>query len=178
MIRLSVFLAVILFGCTSGTNTSSPDVFDRGTTDASELFFKNVRQSYYNVRELADAGMNVFDIKSADENSLLRISLIHHWRTDEASVLLEFRDLATPLALTIETDSLESPVIFDGQNVQDHIELALRLFKAIQNKEEVRIGEFEDALVFANRKQREAFRITMIDFLTLTENRNYIPVAE
>ncbi|MEM8896106.1 MAG: hypothetical protein AAGC88_16125, partial [Bacteroidota bacterium] len=60
-------LSLLLIACQSkDPKDIAINDIDFATTDASEIFFKNVRQSYYDKQEIAAAGMDIF--RMSDRN--------------------------------------------------------------------------------------------------------------
>jgi len=62
------------------------------TTDPSELFFKNVRQLYYEKEEWREAKLNVYrykDLNLGEDYPIINPAIVINWYSDEAYILLE-----------------------------------------------------------------------------------------
>jgi hypothetical protein len=67
------------------------------TSDASELFFKNVRQRYYDREEMAASKLNIYRIQERNQRvdyPHLQLAIVINWRYDEAYILLEPNELS------------------------------------------------------------------------------------
>lgn len=142
------------------------------TTDASELFFKNVRKSSYEEDEMKAAGMNVY--RSADLKDLvLAPQLIVNWRNDQAFILFTGDILSDKDELTFFVgDKNADSITFDASSQRNHATLAAEIYNAILRDELVNI-EYSDSVMvfFISESQREAFRRMFFDYLRLTEQR-------
>lgn len=144
------------------------------TTDASELFFKNVRRSDYDVEELTEARLEIFRYKNTRaETNLVTPALIVNWGVDRAFLMLETRDSLPETIHFLINDSISSDtILFDGSNQRQHAEVALKMYNAILDKQKIYVllpGEWKKEL-FTNQG-REEFRRIVFDFLRLVELR-------
>lgn len=146
------------------------------TSDASELFFKNIRQSYYDKEEMKDAKLDVYKIKDRKESALLQPVIVINWRYDEAYLLLE------PNTQLQELDSVkinwEDTVInnkgfyvFTQGNKEDQFRLATQIYNSLQDQHQLYIlGEDNQKQPFFQKPtDREAFRKTMFDYFRLVD---------
>ena len=149
------------------------------TSDASELFFKNVRQSYYDKTEMKEAKLDVYRIKERMKPAaypLLQPAIVVNWRYDEAYLLLE------PNALLQGLDSVkiiwEDTVgnkkgyyVFTNGNKTDHYRLATSIYNSIQDRQQLYIvGKDNSKLEFLHKtSEREAFRKTLFDYYRLVD---------
>ena len=179
-IVLPLILLGLLSACNLDKNTQIDETKAKFTTsDASELFFKNVRQIRYDQQEMSEAKLNVFrlgDRNLAEDKPVLNLAIVINWRYDEAYLLLE------PNAYLQEMDSLrvtwrdtvsqqEETYVWAGGNKESQFTFASQLYRSIQRghrlfirnsegKEEELLGQYDD---------REAFRITMFDYYRLVD---------
>lgn len=139
------------------------------TTDASELFFKNVRKSYYFIEEMKTAGLEVYILKSSPRG-LLQPVIVLNWRADQAFIMLQPADtLDEELKIIIRGESIDS-LFFDGRDRGHHAQVALTIYNAILDKRKLSLMHKKNEYpLFTSRKEEEAFRITAFDFLRLTE---------
>ena len=86
-------MSLLLLACNLDKESRvNRDRLDFTTTDESELFFKNVRQPYYELEAVEAAGMNVFrfdDRSLAEDQPVINLAIVHQWRLDEASIFIE-----------------------------------------------------------------------------------------
>ncbi len=92
-----LMIVFILIGCNSDKN-KKVDVanFEFNTTDATELYFKNIRESYYNIEE--KEGIKIFRLKEYDEIDSVWIKpmIVYHWRVDKNFLMFEFYPKNSP----------------------------------------------------------------------------------
>jgi hypothetical protein len=139
------------------------------TSDASELFFKNVRQSEYNLKENKTAGINIFTHQDLDSSWIVTPQIIHNWRTDKAYVMLRWHtDITIPVTLKVNQQEIE----FTGSPIGNHNLIAGHIYNAILSQEEVLIQQSANWIpLFDSPKKEEVFRITLFDFYRLVDLR-------
>ena len=62
------------------------------TNDASKLFFKNIRQSYYDQQIMEEAKLEIYRLKKRNQSSdqpVINLAIVNNWRYDQAYLLLE-----------------------------------------------------------------------------------------
>lgn len=134
------------------------------TSDGSKLYFKNVRQSNYNLELVENAGIEIYTLKGIDE-SMLYPRIIHNWRLDQAFLDLVIND-TTYTALYLKESEKRRPL--KDQNFKKETSLALEIYNAILKNQTIYLNSsFSDTLVF----NRELFRVTCFDYLRITDNR-------
>lgn len=131
-----VFL-FLLQACTLDQERAvSLDDIDFDTRDDTELFFKNIRQSDYNLEENKAANINIYRLKDNAEDSTSSEPnpvIIHHWLRDKAYLWLEFgaqSSFEVPLNITVAYPAGKKVMLFDGTSPINHTEVALELFNA------------------------------------------------
>ncbi len=168
-LQIMVFISFLL-GCNADTEDSGE--FSNSTTDASELFFNNMRKSYYAVQEMKDAGMNIYLNKDFNQEDAISMSIIHNWRNDEASVMLDIKGIDLPANFLVGSNPIQT-VSFEGRSIDEHIEVAIELYKAIINSEDLSIRS-DSGSVQLSDPLRETIRVTMVDFFNLTDNQKFV----
>lgn len=148
------------------------------TSDASELFFKNVRAIRYDKTVMEEAKLDVYRIKEqveADERPILNLSIVINWRYDEAYVLTE------PNAYLQQMDTLnigwegreaqdKGTYTFAKGNKEEHFQLAKQIYESINQGHSLYLLEQGQRVPFMRRKdEQEAFRKTMVDYLRLVD---------
>ena len=174
-------IALIISACNLDKNTTVDETKAKFTTsDASELFFKNVRQVRYDQQEMAEAKLNVFrwgKRSLAEDYPVINLAIAINWRYDEAYVLTE------PNAYLQGMDSIritwqDSVRQQRGEyrwstagNKESQFTLASQLYRSIQQGHQLYItnplGKEEKLL--ARYEEREALRITMFDYYRLVD---------
>jgi hypothetical protein len=148
------------------------------TSDSSRLFFKNVRQIFYDKQVIEAAQLEQYRIKerlTSTEKPLLNLCIINNWKFDEAYILLE------PNELLADSDSLyihwSDPALgesgtwaFGFGNKDVHYQLASGIYQGLLSEFSFSITYGEQTTpLFASPEEREPFRKTMYDFYRLVE---------
>lgn len=150
--------------------------FNFKTGDDTEIFFKNMRQSYYHLEENKAAKFNVFrheDRVTEADYPLLNLAIVINYMQDEAYLLLEPNDVLQ--------DEEQMKVFWSGElntsgeitlenyNRQEILEFTSRIYEALKKKADLYIEiEKNKVPVLKNENERETFRITVSDFYRLT----------
>ena len=173
---LILFMLAGLVSC----NIDKDRSVDRGkfefrTGDDTELFFKNVRQSDYNMEDNQAAGLRVFrheNILPADGVPVIVPAIVMNILKDEAYILLEpgngLED-EDPLTLVLSGTGQSDTLKLEIPNRENNLEFATRIYEHIQQGGSFRVmvkGSYADFLT--DSRYREAFRITMSDYYRLT----------
>jgi hypothetical protein len=147
------------------------------TTADSKIYFKNVRQYYYDREVPPNTKLEVFRFSSRNksaEQPVINVSIVNNWMYDEAYVLLEpgpyFEESDTITVLwtdAAETQSGEYAFTFGSKEM--HFRFAAELYGSIQAGHSLQVrGKDGDWLpLFANRTDQDNFRKTMVDFYRL-----------
>ncbi|MGB3586737.1 MAG: hypothetical protein WBA23_09365 [Tunicatimonas sp.] len=149
------------------------------TSDASELFFKNVRQGYYDKETMDAAKLEIYRIKErnqVEDQPILNVAIVINWRYDEAYIITE------PNAYLQQQDTLtifwqdtaqqqQGTYEYLPGNKESHYQLASRIYNSLQDKHQLYIPspEGEQVPFLARRSEREAFRKTMVDYYRLVD---------
>lgn len=148
------------------------------TSDASELFFKNVRSIYYDKSVMDEAKLDIYKIKErldAEDYPLLNLSIVVNWRYDEAYVLTEpnpyLQQMDTIRVLWQDTTSNQSGTYqFTLGNKDAHFRFATQLYRSLQAEHQLYILKEEEQVKFMHRRDaREPFRKTMVDYFRLVD---------
>ncbi|OEK07116.1 hypothetical protein [Roseivirga misakiensis] len=176
------FLTVCLISLFLSCNPDKRTVVDQAsvtfaTDDASELFFKNVRQLYYNTEVMEEAKLNIFRLKKRDlsnDRPIINLAIVNNWRFDEAYLLLEPNDLIGQAdTITIKwsnADGNNGEVLYEKGNKNKQAEFADSIYAHIQKGSTFSIKIEDDWVAFLDtEKSREAFRITVFDYYKLVK---------
>ena len=137
------------------------------TTDASEMFFKNLRQSDYNVENKPNVGINVYRHKKLFNSDVdLKPTLVHNWRTDNAYLIFDKLDYDQILVI-IENDT----ILFELTNHSNHAQLALTIYNVIVSNQSILLGKSNNKFhpFFEDTEGKQYFRIAVYDFLRMVE---------
>lgn len=175
-----VFLSMLLLASCNPDRDKAIDpdtpVFD--TTDASELFFKNVRKTYYDLEDQHAHKMLIYRFAKrvqTEDRPVLNLNLVINWRKDEAYVMFEhnhFFELEGDKILSWynEEGDKQDELFYTSTNIRNQFTMATKLYMAIKQGHtfKLQIGD-ETFDILATEAEREAFRITMYDFYRLVE---------
>ncbi len=141
------------------------------TTDASEIFFSNVRKPSYNLEELKEEGINLYFPKTEDQE-LENITpyLVHNWRYDRAYIMLKGVDNFDKMVIRLKSDTVE----FESVSITspaDQTKFSIKAYNTIITNDtlQYRRNSGNWGGFFLDDKQKELFRITCYDFLRLVE---------
>ena len=163
-----LLIIIYLFSC-NVDKEKKVDIehFNFSTTDASELYFKNVRESYYHIEE--KEGIRVYRLQAYDEvdSSLLRPMIVYHWRVDKAFLMLEFSDRINPESIDMQLGetSLSHQVI----QIKDHLTLANDIHNAIIDEKDILINQQNELTpLFREISEKSNFSLVLYDFFRFT----------
>lgn len=149
------------------------------TSQASVLFFNNVRQIFYDKQQIAPAKMNIYrfsDRSKAEDHPVLNLAIANNWLHDEAYILVEpnsfFNDPAQIEIVWTDTLTQEQgKYTFTFGNKNNHFRFAGQLHHSILNSHKLQVLEQDSTLtdLLQLPKEREAFRHTMVDYYRLVE---------
>ena len=166
-----LFTTVLSYGCVpeKGNSVDTDDI-SFTTTDASELFFKNVRKSYYEVDERKDQGIDLYRLKKRNkkaEYALIEMAIVHNWRNDNAFIMI------TPNTYIGPTDKMavgKDTLSFQPKSMPEQIQMAAIIYNGIiENLEFTLIRPDSTAPFLQDSDDREAIKVTVYDYLKLTE---------
>lgn len=144
------------------------------TTDASEMYFKNIRQSSYLVEQKPEAGINIYRNKDFRKNEIwLEPILVINWRNDQAFLLMEEKqEESTDEVSFSRTSSKNELLTFDKSHHKNHTEFALLVYNSLLNGDTVLYHSEGEAIpLLQNDIQRTAFRKVVFDWLRIVEIR-------
>jgi len=141
----------------------------------TQLFFKNVRQSDYDLEENKAAKLNVFrheDRLITDDQPVINLAIVNNFMDDEAYLLIEPNDSLNVfdlLQIEIRNDSVTDLIMLKSVNRESMLEFASRIFEGIQKDAEFFVIHQDERIpILDEKEEREAFRITTSDYYRLT----------
>ena len=177
---VSILIPSVLIACNPDKNKrADPEKLRFTTTDDAELFFKNLRQKYYDQEDVPAAKLQVFrhsDRTTETEKPHIQLALVVNWRYDEAYLLIEPNekiDSDHPIEINWEDPELNESgtYIFNNGNKEDHLRFAGQLYDSILDGHTLHYVSPSGPVPFLSLPdERETFRISMFDFYRLTGN--------
>ena len=172
--------AVVLAACNLDKNTQIDDKKAKFTTsDASELFFKNVRQIYYDQEEMAAAKLNLFRLgerSQADDYPVINLAIASNWRYDEAYLLVEpnaYLEALDSIRVTWKApeSQQEGTYRWAQGNKEAQFTFASQLYRSVQQGHQLYVTNLrgEQERLLDRYDDREAFRKTMFDYYRLVD---------
>lgn len=173
-----LLLSSVLLACNPDKNRKVDQAtISFKTNDASKLFFKNLRQSYYDKEEMEAAKLEIYRLRKRNQSlkhPVVNLAIVNNWRFDEAYLLLEPNGLLSLDSLAITWKNPETTtngvISFKGGNKKAIVKFADQIYDQIQQGSEFSVlleGKAWDIL--KSSEDREAFRITMMDYYRLVQ---------
>jgi hypothetical protein len=148
---------------------------DFKTTDRSELFFKNMRQSAYTTTEQQEAGVYLYTHKTWDKDSLSPVvpTIVFNWRQDRAYLMLNWSEkwgAIKEIDVTVSSDTIpDYHLIYREGNMRDQLTFSATLYNVMMEGGRFTLRkDGEKVPLFTSEEKREAFRVTLYDYLRLT----------
>jgi hypothetical protein len=174
---LSLMILLLLLGCKIDREKKvAREKFTFEMGDDSELFFRNVRQIYYD-RSSPDGTWQAYrfsDRYLGNDRAVITPVIVINWLKDEAYLLIETNDMLTnedelSVIITDQAKSVSDTLLLKERGRERMLEFGSRLYEALQAKKELTIlSQGAYVPVLSEDLDREAFRVTMADFYRLT----------
>jgi len=170
-----VFVLLISFFNEKKPNIDNQDSI-LAINDASRLYFKNVRQAYYDIEGRNDAKMNIYRLGkrvTTEEEAVLNVAIIINRIKDEAYLYVEpsaafgSEDVIN-IRWESEDQSTSGELNFRSGDRYDHYGFMEKIYPLILANASFRAeiaGEWLPILI--NQKERDAIRITSFDYFRL-----------
>lgn len=175
---LFFFLILFSFACNPDKSRSiDTENLVYKSNDASKLFFRNVRASYYDKQTLPEAKIDVYRMKnrnSTEDYPVLNLALVNNWLQDEAYIIIEpnsFYSVGDTIRVTWDDQKLgEQKADFVYGNKNNHTRFADKIYQNLLDMQSMKIhADGESWPLFSRNEDREIFRKTMIDFYRLVQ---------
>lgn len=177
MRALAIFLgiSVLLSSCNPDKESKvRRDKLDFSMSEESELFFKNMRQSYYELQDMEAAGMKVYRFSErsiAEDHPVINLAIVQQWRLDEASIMVEpnaFLQAEEEIRLHWQNDSTAGDLRYQQGDREVQQAFVIELYDHLVAGDVMHIEVADSSYAFpANQPEREAFRISTFDYLRL-----------
>lgn len=174
------YVSILIFS--SALLACNPDkerIVDRNTpvfktNDATRLFFKNVRQLYYDLEEQNDGKIQVLRLSSRvedPERPIINVDIVNNWFQDRAYPMIRlsaYFDQMERIEIEMLNEAGHSELlVFDkSSGIDAHFYFATALYEGILKKYTIRLRS-DGTQLFADQNEREGFRITMVDYYRL-----------
>lgn len=152
---------------------------DFATTDASELYFNNVRSAYYDLETNDAAGLKVYRYRRGTVDSArfsLNPSIVVNWRADMAYILLEPSGPVKPgdaftLECIVSGDARPAEVAWHQGNAQEQYVFAARIYNSLLQDEPRFVLVYNDRRVNVLDRDGELKDLKMVfrDYFRLVE---------
>jgi len=172
--RIFIFALILLASCKIDSDRAvDRENFTFKTGDDTELFFKNVRQSYYDLEENKAAKFNVFrfEERSIDESKpILNLAIVINYLKDEAYLLIEpNKALTNEDAIIVIDETSNESIVLQNFNHASMLEFASKIYEGLlQNHDFLVDANGKTVPLLDSKTEREAFRITVSDYYRLT----------
>ena len=149
------------------------------TSDASELFFRNMRQGDYEKETMNEAKLDIYrmeDRSQAEDKPVINLAIVINWRYDEAYILTEPNDYLQQLdTLKIywqdTVQQQQGYYQYIPGNKEKHYQFASQLYNSLQDQQQLYVtpSSGEKVLLLNSPNEREVFRRTMMDYYRLVD---------
>lgn len=172
------FLCSVLLAACHTKQRDSTNVGETSfkTTDSSLLFFKNLRQSYYEKEENIVAKADIYrkEDRNKDQTAaVINLAIVHHWRNEKAYLMVEPSELlASEVRLAVAWHSIDGKeqgtYFFDFGDMEMHRKFATAIYESIEAKHTLTVKSANQWLqLMPTEEEKDAFRTTVIDYLAL-----------
>jgi len=173
---LFTFIITVLGSCSIDKEKSvDRSRFNFKTGDDTKLFFKNIRQSDYELEENEAARFQIFrhdDRPDSDSVPYLNPAIVISILRDEAYILLEPSAVLADeerIEVVLKDETSTDTLSYEMMNRENNLEFASRIYENLQQGGTFLVKD-NGSLVpcMTDQEVRESFRITMSDYYRLT----------
>lgn len=178
--RKIIILLNVLIYCACSVNTSKEIDLEKITfnyRDDAYIFFRNMRQTNYDIEILEKAGWRIYRHEDNSEDTgdyYFKTALVVNWRANKAYPIIEMQKSIEKDGLQlswVDPKSNESGTIALGSLSRfEEMKLLTQIYNHVMKERKLNWkpdGEISKPL-FANSDEIESFRVTMYDFFRLT----------
>ncbi len=177
---------LILQGLLMGCNTKNNGKLDLEkpsfqTYDDTEMFFKNVRQIYYELENQENTQLKLYRLKKQNQSTqarpILNLALVHNWRYDEAYLLLEPNDFfenprQISLQWTLPQEKSTGLIQLKSGSKEAMLVFAYQIYQRLLLNCDLALEQAGKKHPFlADKQEREAFRVSVADYLRLIQTK-------
>jgi hypothetical protein len=177
---MSKALAVLLVALVAGCKIDRDKKVDRNkytfsVGDDAELFFRNVRQIYYD-RSSPDGTWQAYRFggrHQGNERPIIHPVIVINWLKDEAYLLIDTNEvLSREDFLRIKIVNKKDTMLIDlkERGRERMLEFGSVIYEALQQKDSVLVWQQGKYVpIFIDEEERESVRIPIADFYRLTQ---------
>ena len=105
--------------------------------ESDAIYFKNLRQYYYQREERKDAGFEIFRLRDRSEDTTtanISFAIVSNGMHDQAYIMLEWNNLAQrndSIHLLIRQRDSDKTFSLGSENMEKHLALALNIYRAL-----------------------------------------------
>lgn len=180
MKRILLFIvSLLLANCTAKSDKKIDKENIRFATSAdSRLYFKNVRQIYYDRENQENTKLEIFRFAKRNKSTdspIINVALVNNWRYDEAYVIIEPSAYLTDLNEIKVFWQDKSDTNANGTyqfafgSKENHFRFATQLYESILARHVLLIEDTtgKPVKLFGTETDRDNFRKTMADYYRL-----------
>ncbi len=174
LFAIYLFALLLFSACNiSEQKTVDPYDFQNEITDSSVLYFKNVRQLFYDKTIHEASKMEQFRLGSrieSDEKPIINLCIVLNILTDRGYIMVEPNMfLQVSDTITIHWEDVETQekgtYQFTTSAMPKHFQFASEIYTSLQKQHQLKIIiNGKEYPILENDDEREAFRITMYDY--------------
>ncbi len=169
------FLLCILVNCENAPQNQSPHFKDKNgiaTRPDTELYFKNVRQIFYQKKQFS-THEDFFTFLKFSEKQPYKLVIWQNWQ--KSKVNLEITgELQGKNIFIMEENNQPKKILVDVKKDNAYFVVALEIYKAILTDKAVFFEEDNKKNFFLTQADKEAWRVTFKDFLALVGRENML----
>jgi len=171
---LVVFIGLIALAIISNPAQKQLKIkqLDFKVLESDELYFKNLRQYYYEKKTREDAGFNLLNLKESNANQEIRKSyftIVTDWRNDAAYIMLSVdSSLIIPHRLTISSP-LDTFIISE-MNMERHQHVASKVYSALEDEKVsfyLLSAQNQEIEIWADHEERNLLKRILKDYFKL-----------
>lgn len=180
MKRILLFIVTILLAhCTVKSDKKiDKENIKFSTTADSRLYFKNVRQIYYDIENQENTRLEIFRFGKRNKSvnkPVVNVALVNNWRYDEAYVIVEpnaylNNNKQIKIVWHQKADTTaRGNYIFDFGSKENHFRFATQLYESILSGHTLLLEDSagKSTPLFHTETDRENFRKIMVDYYRL-----------
>lgn len=183
MVQIKIFISTVLLFTVCSCKLDRNGIIDRDkftfkVGHDSYLFFKNVRQIYYDIKEIPQAHWKAYrhgDRYQGDQRPAINPTIVVDELKNEAYLLIESNDYLTARAdaLTVVEENKSNGRRYEyslkNRGRENMLEFATKIYEGIMAENTIKIKiDKQEELLFVNDDDRELFRVVMADYYRLT----------
>lgn len=152
------------------------DKFTFRVSDDSFLFFRNVRQIYYDFQDLPQANWYAFrhtDRPADSQRPLLTPVIVVDWIKNESYILAEPNEMLSGESILVIRERNKKGRTFEyslhERGRENMLEFTTKIYEGIMDENEIFVVSNErEHPLFQSDEERDIFRVVMADYYRLT----------